>query len=47
MARTMRPLGTVLTCVAVLYGVDSFWFDGRYFDIANRIISSFYVHWGF
>ena len=41
----MRFLGAALTCTIVLYGVDSFWFDGRYFDVANHIISSFYIHW--
>jgi len=41
----MRFLGAALTCIAVLYAVDSVWFDGRYFIVANHIISSFYTHW--
>jgi hypothetical protein len=41
----MRFAKAVLVCSAVLYGIDSFWFDGRYVDLSSRIISTFYVHW--
>jgi hypothetical protein len=41
----MRFFGAALVCIAVLYGVDAFFFDGRYGDGMDRVISSIYRHW--
>ena len=41
----MKALAAALICIAVLYGVDAFFFDGRYFAILDRVIFQIYVHW--
>jgi hypothetical protein len=41
----MRFFGAALVCIAVLCGVDAFFFDGRYGDGIDRIISTIYQHW--
>jgi hypothetical protein len=41
----MRFFGAALVCIAVLYGVDAFFFDGRHGDGMDRVISSIYQHW--
>jgi hypothetical protein len=35
----MRLLGAALICIAVLNGVDAFWFNGLYFTLAGRTMS--------
>jgi hypothetical protein len=34
-------LGTAV-CIVILYAIDTFWFDGRYFYNANRMMSELY-----
>ena len=41
----MRFLGAALVCVAVLCGVDAFFFDGQYGQGLDRAISDIYRHW--
>ncbi len=38
-------LSAALVCIAVLYGVDAFAFDGRYFGAVSREIYELYVRW--
>jgi hypothetical protein len=40
----MRFLGAALVCIAVLYGVDAFWFNGLYFTLAGRMMSQIVGH---
>jgi hypothetical protein len=40
----MRFFGAALVCLAVLYGVDVFFFDGLYGNGMDRVISSIYQH---
>jgi hypothetical protein len=40
----MRLLGAALVCLAVLYGVDAFWFNGVYFIAINSMISQIVQH---
>jgi hypothetical protein len=35
----MRLLGAALVCIAVLYGVDAYWFNGAYFAAATSMMS--------
>jgi hypothetical protein len=41
----MRLLGAALVCIAVLYGVDAFFFGGRYGQGVDCTISDIYRHW--
>jgi hypothetical protein len=41
----MRFLGAALVCIAVLYGCDAYFYDGRYFAGLQREISDIYQHW--
>ena len=41
----MRPLRAALVCIAVLYGVDAFFFDGWDGHGIDRAISDIYRHW--
>ena len=41
----MRLFGAALICIAVLYGVDAFFFDGRYGDGEDRVVSNNYQNW--
>ena len=41
----MRFLGAALVCIAVLYGVDAFFFDGQYGQGIESAISDIYQHW--
>jgi hypothetical protein len=41
----MRFLGAALVCVAVLYGMDAFLFDGRYLASLQREIADIRQHW--
>jgi hypothetical protein len=41
----MKCLGAAAVCIAVLYGVDVFWFDGWYFASTDRMLSEFYRQW--
>jgi hypothetical protein len=40
----MRILGAALVCAAILYGIDTFMFDGRYFTASARLTSEIYRH---
>ena len=40
----MRLLGTALVCIAVLYGVDAYWFNGVYFTAATGMMSQIVEH---
>jgi len=33
-----------IICIAVLYGIDGYWFDGRYFTALTGIASDVYRH---
>jgi hypothetical protein len=39
----MKPLAAALVCLAVLYAVDSLWFDGWYFAAATQAVERAYV----
>ena len=41
----MRFLGAALVCIAVLYGVDAHFFDGRYKDGIVQAMSDIIRHW--
>jgi hypothetical protein len=41
----MKSLGAALVCIAVLYGVDAYFFDGQYRHGMDRAISDIYRHW--
>ena len=41
----MKSLGAVLVCIAVLYGIDAFFFDGRYGHGMDHAISDIYRRW--
>jgi hypothetical protein len=41
----MRFLGAALVCVAVLYGVDAFFFARQYGQGIDRTISDIYRRW--
>jgi hypothetical protein len=41
----MRVLGAALVCIAVLYGLDAYFYDGKYFATLEREISDIYRHW--
>jgi hypothetical protein len=40
----MRLLGTAAVCVAVLYGLDAYWFNGVYFAAATGMMSQIAEH---
>ena len=35
----LKPLGIALVCIAVLYGLDAYWFDGLYATTATHLLS--------
>jgi hypothetical protein len=41
----MRLFGAALVCVAVLYGLDAYFYNGQYFAILDHEISDIYRHW--
>jgi hypothetical protein len=41
----MRFLGAALVCMAVLYGFDAYYFNGRYLASLQREIADIYRHW--
>jgi hypothetical protein len=41
----MRLLGAALVCIAVLYGLDAYFYDGRYVASLEREISDIFRHW--
>jgi hypothetical protein len=41
----MRFLGATLVCIAALYGLDAYFYNGQYFAGAERAISDIYRHW--
>jgi hypothetical protein len=41
----MKYLGATLVCLAILYGVDMVWFNGRYFDASESMVLDIYRHW--
>jgi hypothetical protein len=41
----MRLFGAAFVCIAVLYGVDVLFFDGRYGDGVDRVVWNIYRHW--
>jgi hypothetical protein len=41
----MKPLATLAVCLAVLYGVDSVWFNGRYSALVDRVIFQVHACW--
>jgi hypothetical protein len=38
-------IDSALVCIAVLYGVDAFLFDGRYVAALGSVIVEIYTHW--
>ena len=45
MGDDMRFLGAALVCIAVLYGMDAYFYDGRYLASLQRQIADIYQHW--
>ena len=41
----MRSLGAALICIAVLYGFDAYFYNGRYFASLQKEITEIYQHW--
>lgn len=41
----MRFLGAALVCIAVLYGLDAYFYGGQYFGTLERVISDIYERW--
>jgi hypothetical protein len=41
----MRVVGAALVCIAVLYGLDAYFYDGKYFATLEREISDIYRRW--
>lgn len=41
----LRHIAAAAVCIAILYGIDAWWFDGSYFGAANRALRDVYVHW--
>jgi hypothetical protein len=41
----MRFLGAALVCIAVLYGMDAYFSNGRYFASLQREVADIYQHW--
>jgi hypothetical protein len=41
----MRFLGAALVCVAVLYGFDAYFYNGRYFANLQQELAQIYQHW--
>jgi hypothetical protein len=41
----MRFFGAALVCIAVLYGLDAYFYNGRYFASLQREISDIYQRW--
>ena len=41
----MRFLGAALVCIAILYGMDAYFSDGRYFASLQREIADIRQHW--
>ncbi len=41
----MRLLVTALVCIAVLYGIDAYWFNGLYFAAVESLASQIFAHW--
>ena len=40
----MRNLLAAVVCLAILYGVDAFWFNGQYYHDLIRMLSDIYRH---
>jgi hypothetical protein len=41
----MKAVRAAAICIAVLYGLDAIWFDGRYFTAADLVWFEFRTHW--
>jgi hypothetical protein len=41
----MRFFGAALVCIAVLYGVDAHFYDGRYKGSVENLLSDILRHW--
>jgi hypothetical protein len=41
----MRTFGAALVCIAVLYGLDAYFYNGQYFAGVEHGISDIYRHW--
>ena len=41
----MRIVSAVLVCVAVLYGIDAYFYNGQYLASLQRELSDIYQHW--
>jgi hypothetical protein len=41
----MQAVKAAAICIAVLYGLDAIFFDGRYLTVADHVCSEFYTHW--
>jgi hypothetical protein len=41
----MRILGAALVCIAVLYGLDVYLYNGQYFASLEHGLSDIYRHW--
>jgi hypothetical protein len=41
----MRLLGAALVCIIALYGIDAYFYDGRYVAGLQREIADIYQHW--
>jgi hypothetical protein len=40
----MRLIGTAIICVVALYGIDSYWFNGMYFDAVRGVATQIKQH---
>ena len=38
----LKPLGIAFVSIAVLYGLDAYWFDGQYFIVASTLLSQIF-----
>jgi hypothetical protein len=41
----MRFLGAAFVCIAVLYGLDAYFYNGRYLANLQQEIAQIYQHW--
>jgi len=41
----MRFVGAAFICIAILYGFDAYFEDGRYFAGLHREIADIFQHW--
>jgi hypothetical protein len=41
----MRVFGAGLVCIAVLYGIDAYFYNGQYLANLQHEIAEIYQHW--